>query len=68
MCPKLKENEKIECHRLHMEVEMGAQGVLMPTPFASAQSSMPMPSTFGSSEVVTRGKRKMSGGEKPGSV
>lgn len=37
VCEEIKEDERVECHRLHMEVESKSKGLPMPT--QSAQSA-----------------------------
>lgn len=66
-----KKDEKVEACRLDMNAEMISQGAMMPAHFLiSGQSHMPIPSmaTSGSSEISTKGKTNISGGDRPGTI
>lgn len=70
-CPELTQQEMVECHRLHIEAEIGKRsGAMLAPSSASAQSSMPTSSTdtIRSSHIGTRGKRKVIGSDMGGSV
>ena len=69
VCPNLIDEQKLECQRLHLEAEMERQNLTLTSPSILSQSSRHMSSAINTSGSPTesRGKRKMSSGEK-GSV
>ncbi len=68
-CPNLIDEQKLECQRLHVEAKMEGHNLTVTSQSILSQSSKNMSSTIGTSGSPTesRGKRKMSSGEK-GSV